>query len=71
MRLPVAFHLYPAEAFPITIRLISGLDGSELWSRTVQKPDTLGVVEIPGYGGTEHVPVRAVIHFADGTEQSS
>lgn len=68
---PASLHLLRPEMFPITIRIISGKDGSELWSRTIERPPSgvLDAIEIPGYGHTDHAPVRVAITFADGSEE--
>ena len=61
-------HLVPSKAYPVTIRLFSR-HGHELWSKVVDKPqDGVQAVEIPGYGDTDHVPVKCVIEYADGTK---
>lgn len=69
MTLPTARHDYPVTKFPITYRLFRGKTGDLLWERTVtlEEARRLAKVEIPGYGGTEHYPVRAEIAYADGT----
>lgn len=57
---------FPAKAFPVKFQLYSRL-GHLLWERTVEKPDGLVALAIPGYAGTEHVPVSVRITQADGT----
>ncbi len=69
---PMALHLLPASAYPFTIRIFSGKTGEVIWSKTVQlpRPSTkLAALEIPGYSGTEHTPVRVEIEYADGTTE--
>lgn len=63
-------HMLPASKFPVTIRLISK-QGHELWSAVVERPpkSALEVVEIPGFAGTEHVPVKVKLEFGDGTHE--
>lgn len=60
---------YPPEKFPLTFRLYSGTTGELVWSRTVTIEDarSLAKIEIPGYAGTAHYPVRSEIICADGT----
>lgn len=55
--------------FPMRMKIVSGKTGEVLWSRviTLDEARTLARVEIPGYAGTEHYPVRAEIQYADGT----
>ena len=67
---PVALprlHSYPPEKFPLTMRLFSGKTGEVLWSRTVtlEEARSLATIQIPAYGHTDHVPVRAEITCAD------
>jgi hypothetical protein len=66
---PIARHNYPPEKFPLTLRLYSGKTTELLWSRTVTLDEarSLAKIEIPGYAGTEHYPVRVEITYADGT----
>jgi hypothetical protein len=66
---PTARHDYPVSKFPVTYRLYSGKTGELLWERTVSLGDArnLARVEVPGYAGTEHYPVRAEITYGDGT----
>lgn len=66
---PSARHNFPPEKFPITFRTYSGKTGELLWSRTVTLDEarSLAKVEVPGYAGTEHYPVRTEIVYADGT----
>lgn len=70
---PIARHNYPPEKFPLTLQLYSGKTNELLWSRTVtiDEARSLAKIEIPGYVGTEHYPVRAEILCADGTDGSS
>ncbi len=65
-------HNYPPEKFPITLQLYSGKTGECVWSRTVTLDEarSLAKIEIPGYAGTVHYPVRAVVTYADGTHDS-
>lgn len=66
MNLPL--HLLPAELFPVTIRIFSGATGEILWSTIVNPLDGKPVpIQIPGFAGTEHVPVRVEIKHADGS----
>jgi hypothetical protein len=67
--LPTARHNLPPERFPLTLRLYSGKTGELLWSRTVTLAEArnLAKIEIPGYAGTEHYPVRSEFEYADGT----
>ena len=60
---------YSPEKFPLTFQLYSGKTGELLWSRTVtiDAARSLAKIEIPGYAGTEHYPVRAKVTCADGT----
>lgn len=60
---------YPPEKFPLTLQLYSGTSGELLWSRTVTLDEarSLAKIEIPGYAGTEHYPVRSEVVYADGT----
>ncbi len=57
------------DKFPLTIRYFSGSTGELLWSRTVTIHEARGLakIEIPGYAGTAHYPVRSEIVYADGT----
>jgi hypothetical protein len=66
---PTARHDLPPDAFPLTIRYFSGKTGELLWSRTVTLHEARGLakINIPGYAGTDHYPVRAEIEYADGT----
>lgn len=51
------------------MKILSGKTNEILWSRviTLDEAKTLAHVEIPGYAGTEHYPVRTEIEYADGT----
>lgn len=60
--------LFPRNKFPIVITMFSRT-GEELWSKEITEPQGLAAIAIPGYGGTEHAPVRVVIVFADGTSE--
>ena len=63
-----AFHKIPPEAFPITIQIFSGSTGEVLWSAIVEKPqpiDSWARIEIPGFGGTKHAPVRVEVKYGD------
>jgi hypothetical protein len=66
---PAARHDLPPKSFPFKIQLYSGKTGELLWSRTVTLDEAraLATIEIPGYAGTEHYPVRAEFVYADGT----
>lgn len=66
--MPTKLAMLPPEKFPVTIRLISRT-GEELWKQVLPQPDSgvLEAVKVPGFGGTEHVPVRAIIEYGDGT----
>jgi hypothetical protein len=57
--------------FPIAIRIYSGKTKEVIWSReiTLAEARDLAKVEIPGYAGTEHYPVRTEIAYADGTTE--
>lgn len=59
-------HRFRPDQFPIIVTIYSKL-GHELWSRTIEQPQNLAAIAIPGYGGTEHAPVRVAIEFADGS----
>lgn len=69
MTKPTARHDYSPEKFPLTMRLYSGKTGEVVWSRTVTLDEARGLakIQIPGYVGTEHYPVRTEITYADGT----
>ena len=69
MTLPSARHDLLRERYPLTLRIYSGKTGDVVWSRTVTLDEArqLAKVEIPGYAGTEHYPVRVEITYADGT----
>lgn len=54
------------DLFPITMRFLSGRDGSVVWSRTIARPDGLALVEIPSFRNSAHWPVTCEIEFADG-----
>jgi hypothetical protein len=56
------------DAFPLTIRLFSGKTGEVLWSRTITIDEARGLakIDVPGYAGTEHYPVRSEITYANG-----
>lgn len=66
---PRARHDFTPDKFPLTIRIFSGKTGEVIWSREValEEARDLAKIEIPGYAGTEHYPVRTEIAFADGT----
>lgn len=66
-----ALSLLPAEAFPLTLRIISGKTSEVLWQTTVERPTSgeLTSICIPGYADTEHYPVRVDIQYADGTTE--
>lgn len=66
-------HLLAPEAFPLTIQLYSAKTGACVWSRTVtlEEARDLAKIEIPGYAGTEHYPVHAVIIDKDGVPMGS
>lgn len=64
MSLPELRQNFPRHMFPITLRIYSGKDGAEIWTHTSKEPER---VQVPGYAGTEHYPVRVRIEFADGT----
>lgn len=66
---PTARHDFSESQYPLTLRLYSGKTGELLWERTVTLAEAqqLAKVEIPGYGGTEHYPVRSEITYADGS----
>lgn len=66
---PAARHDFSPEKFPITFKIYSGKTGELLWSRTVtlDEASSLAKLEVPGYAGTEHYPVRTEITYADGT----
>ncbi len=66
---PTANVDFSRDKYPITIRLIGGPTGVVVWERTVtlEEAEGLAQVEIPGFAGTEHYPVRAEIVDADGT----
>jgi hypothetical protein len=69
--LPHARYDLSPNKFPITLRLHSGKTGEVLWSRsvTIDEARNLAKVQIPGYAGTDHYPVRAEIEYADGTTE--
>ncbi len=66
-----ARHDFSPTKFPLTIKLYSSKTGELLWARAVTLDEARGLakVEIPGYGGTEHYPVRVEIEYADGTTE--
>jgi hypothetical protein len=68
---PCARHDFAPAMFPLTIRIYSGKTQDLLWSREVTLDEAKGLakVEIPGYAGTEHYPVRTEIAYADGTTE--
>jgi hypothetical protein len=68
---PVSKHLLDPKQFPVTIRLVSGTTGAMVWERvvTIEEARDLARVEIPSFANTEHYPVRADIHDADGTTE--
>lgn len=71
MTKPIVHHDLPPAKFPFTLRIYSGKTGEVVWSRTVtlDEAQSLAKVEIPGYAGTEHYPVRVEIEYADGTTE--
>lgn len=62
---PRARHDLTPDQFPLTIRVYSGKTNELLWSRTITLLEARGVakIDIPGYAGTEHYPVRAEIEY--------
>jgi hypothetical protein len=67
---PTRVHTFARSKFPITLTLYSH-SGVELWSKTLTDPgEDLGVIDVPGFGGTEHAPVRCVIVYGDGTSEA-
>jgi len=64
----VAFHDFPANAFPIRIyayRQDQEADTDPVWFVHVTEP---GAIRVPGIDETGF-PVRIVVTFADGTEE--
>lgn len=68
---PISKHLFDPKQFPVTIRLVSGTTDAVVWERivTIEEARDLARVEIPSFANTEHYPVRAEIHYADGTTE--
>ena len=66
---PLVYHTLSRGKFPFTIDLVSGKTGEVVWSRTVTIAEarTGAKIEVPGFNGSEHYPVRAEIKYADGT----
>jgi hypothetical protein len=67
---PTKIYDFPRGKFPITLRIFSGKDGSEIWMTTVPAPTDARyrlAVSIPHYAGTEHHPVRVRMEYGDGT----
>jgi hypothetical protein len=61
-------HMLPRGAYPVTIRIMS-CKGHEIWHKVIQKPPKgVATIKIPGYGGTEHAPVKVFIKYADDTD---
>lgn len=70
MTKPTQKVLLPPEKFPLKMQLYSGDTTNELlWERTVTlaEAEKLSEIEIPSFKDTRHYPVRAEIHYADGT----
>lgn len=67
----VTRHNFSPTKFPIAIRIYSGKTKEVIWSReiTLEEARSLAKVDIPGYAGTEHYPVRTEIAYADGTTE--
>jgi len=68
---PLVYHDLPRGKFPFTIDLVSGKTGAVVWSRTITIAEarTGAKIEVPGFAGSEHYPVRAEIKYADGTTE--
>ena len=68
---PLVCHELPRGKFPFTIKIVSGTTGEVVWSRTVTIAEarTGAKIEVPGFAGSEHYPVRAEIKYADGTTE--
>ena len=68
---PHVRHDLSPSKFPFTLKLISGMTGEIVWSRTVtiDEARALAKVEIPSFANSAHYPVRAEIEYADGTTE--
>jgi hypothetical protein len=68
---PISTHLLDPKQYPLTIRLVSGTTGAVVWERTVTlgEAKSFALIKIPSFANTEHYPVRAEIHYADGTTE--
>lgn len=65
----IANYSLPSSSFPLTITIFSGKTDEILWQQTISLDDArqIAKLHVPGYGNTEHYPVRVEYKYGDGT----